>query len=217
MDYTTQFSYDGANRLTSVTYPTGETVTQEYNGRGLPYSLSGSVVGDLVTSTLYNYLGQINEIHLGNGLRTMYGYWDVGTIYDTTGGYYGRLWRVQTSTAIWNDMVAQNEKYTWDAAGNMTQREDVLAEETETFNYDFLDRLTSASGPYSETYTYDEIGNITSKNGVAYTYGSQPHAVTAVGATSYTYDANGNMTARGSQTLTWDVENRLLSAEHLCL
>jgi RHS repeat-associated protein len=210
-DYTTQFAYDGADRVTSIIYPTGETVTQEYNGRGLPYSLSGSVVGELVTSTLYNYLGQINEIHLGNGLGTTYGYWDVGTIYDTTGGYYGKLWRVQTAQAPWHDSVVQDEKYTWDAAGNMTQREDVLAEETETFTYDFLDRLTSASGPYSESYTYDEIGNITSKNGVAYTYGSQPHAVTAVGETSYTYDANGNMTVRDSQTLTWDVENRPVS------
>jgi RHS repeat-associated protein len=211
VDYTTQFAYDGADRVTSITYPTGETVTQEYNGRGLPYSLSGSVVGDLVTSTLYNYLGQINEIHLGNGLGTTYGYWDVGTIYDTTGGYYGKLWRVQTAQAPWHDTVVQDEKYTWDAAGNMTQREDLLAEETETFTYDFLDRLTSASGPYSESYTYDEIGNITSKNGVAYTYGSQPHAVTAVGETSYTYDANGNMTVRDNQTLTWDVENRPVS------
>ena len=211
VDYTTQFAYDGADRVTSSTYPTGETVTQEYNGRGLPYSLSGSVAGDLVTSTLYNHLGQVNEIYLGNGLRTMFGYWDVGTIYDTTGGYYGRLWRVQTSKAPWNDLVVQDEKYTWDAAGNLTQREDILAVETETFTYDFLDRLTSAAGPYSESYTYNEIGNITSKNGISYSYGSKPHAVTAVGSTSYTYDANGNMTARGSQILTWDVENRPVS------
>jgi len=37
------------------------------------------------------------------------------------------------------------------------------------------------------------------------------HAVTGVGSTSYVYDANGNMTTRGSQTMTWDVENRLLT------
>jgi RHS repeat-associated protein len=211
--YSTQFTYDGANRVTSITYPTGEMVTQEYNERGLPYSLSGSVVGELVTSTLYNYLGQVNEIYLGNGLSTIYGYWDVGTIYDTTGGYYGKLWRVQTAQAPWHDMVVQDEKYTWDEAGNMTQREDVLTSERETFTYDFLDRLTSASGPYSESYTYDEIGNITSKNGVSYTYGSQPHAVTAVGETSYNYDDNGNMTDRGSQDITWDVENRIIEVD----
>ena len=48
-------------------------------------------------------------------------------------------------------------------------------------------------------------------NGTSYTYGSQPHAVTAVGETSYVYDDNGNMTTRGSQTITWDVENRPVS------
>jgi len=34
--YTTEFNYDGADRLKTVTYPTGETVTQQYSTRGLP-------------------------------------------------------------------------------------------------------------------------------------------------------------------------------------
>ncbi|MEK7778185.1 MAG: RHS repeat domain-containing protein, partial [Chloroflexota bacterium] len=37
--YTTQYTYDSADRLTNVRYPDGENVTQTYNGRGLPYSL----------------------------------------------------------------------------------------------------------------------------------------------------------------------------------
>jgi hypothetical protein len=77
----------------------------------------------------------------------------------------------------------------------------------------YLDRLVSVSGAYSESYSYDPLGNILSKGGASYTYntnGVRPHAVTAVGATSYVYDLNGNMTNRGSQTLTWDVENRLI-------
>jgi RHS repeat-associated protein len=99
-------------------------------------------------------------------------------------------------------------RYTWDAGGNLYQRQDALASQTETFTYDFLDRLTGVSGPYTQTFVYDEIGNITSMNGTAYTYGDQPHAATAVGAKSYVYDDNGNMTTRDSQTITWDVENR---------
>jgi len=41
-----------------------------------------------------------------------------------------------------------------------------------------------------------------------------PSAVTFNPATgkSYTYDANGNMLTRGSQTLTWDIDNRVTSA-----
>jgi RHS repeat-associated protein len=207
VDYTTQFTYDGADRIATVTYPTEEVVTNGYNGRGLPYSLSGTVAGNLVTSTLYNNLGSITDINLGNGLKTTFGYWDVGGAYDTTGGYYGRLWEIKTLPQAGGNAI-QDVQHTWDEGGNLTQRQDVLTSETETFTYDFLDRLTGVSGPYTHSYAYDEIGNITSMNGNSYTYGTKPHAVTAVGATSYAYDDNGNMTTRGSQTLTWDMENR---------
>jgi RHS repeat-associated protein len=185
-------------------------VTNGYNGRGLPYSLSGSTAGNLVTSTLYNQLAQVTEINLGNSLRTIFGYWGVGGPYDTTGGYYGRLWEIKTFKSG-GSPVLQDVKHTWDAGGNLAQRQDVLAAETETFTYDFLDRLTSVSGPYSESYAYNQIGNIVTKNGVSYNYGTKPHAVTSVGSASYVYDNNGNMTARGSQTVTWDVENRPVS------
>lgn len=207
--YTTQFAYDGADRPTTITYPTGETVTSGYNGRGLPYTVSGSVAGSLVTSTLYNQLGSITEINLNNGLKTTYGYYGTGGNYDTTGGYYARLWEIKTFEP--QSTVLQDVKHTWDAGGNLTQRENVLTSETETFGYDFLARLVSVSEAYSRSYAYDEIGNITSMNGNSYTYSTQPHAATAVGETSYAYDDNGNMTTRDDQTITWDVENRPVS------
>ena len=83
-----------------------------------------------------------------------------------------------------------------------------------TFGYDFLDRLTSVTGAYSQSFAYNQIGNITSMtiSGTTsdYTYSAaHPHAVTAVGSISYAYDSNGNMTTRGSQSFTWDAENRL--------
>lgn len=92
----------------------------------------------------------------------------------------------------------------------MASRMDLLTSETESFLYDFLDRLIYASSnSYTENYTYDQLGNITSRNGVAYTYGAKPHAVIQVDSTVYAYDANGNMVTRGDQTLSWDIENRL--------
>lgn len=45
--YTTSYTYDGADRNTAITYPTGETVRQNYNGRGLPNILgSDAFTGD---------------------------------------------------------------------------------------------------------------------------------------------------------------------------
>jgi hypothetical protein len=93
-----------------------------------------------------------------------------------------------------------------------------VAGETATFNYDALDRLTSAGGPVSETYTYSTAtGNLASKAGMgAYTYqdSTHKHAVTHLGGVQkYWYDANGNMITRimGASTynLTYDAENRL--------
>ena len=110
-----------------------------------------------------------------------------------------------------DNSVFMDVKYTWDAGGNLVQRDYVLASENETFSYDFLDRLVSVAGVYADNYTYTGIGNIASHNGTSYTYGSQPHAVTAVGATGYGYDANGNMITRGSDNITWDAENRPVS------
>jgi RHS repeat-associated protein len=107
----------------------------------------------------------------------------------------------------------QDVRHSWDAGGNLSTRQDMLSSETETFSYDFIDRLTGVSGPYTELFTYNQIGNLLTKTGSSYTYGSSSHkhAVTTIGSTSYAYDANGNMTTRGTQTITWDVENRPLT------
>ncbi|MFC1925132.1 LamG-like jellyroll fold domain-containing protein [Chloroflexota bacterium] len=213
--YVTSYTYDLAGRLETVTYPNpipgGERVTQTYDDRSLPETLysDDTGVGNLVTGTDYNHFGQIKKIDLGNGASTMYRYYGLDD--EAPAGYYGRLWQIETTNNTPGDL--QDMQYTWDANGNLSQREDAVAEETETFTYDFLDRLLSASGPYTtRSYDYDEIGNIESMNGLSYAYGARPHAVTEVGDLTYDYDANGNMTTRGDQVLTWDVENRLITA-----
>ena len=92
-DYITSYTYDGAGRILTTTYPSGEVVTQTYNGQGLPYSLSGSNAGDLVFNTLYNNLGAITEKNLVNRLTTTNGNYATGGGDLATGGYYGKLWK----------------------------------------------------------------------------------------------------------------------------
>jgi RHS repeat-associated protein len=169
----------------------------------------------LETSTFYNVLGGVTDINLGSPgvLKTTFGYYGTGGAYDTYGGYFGRLWEIKTTQQTSGSPVIQDTRHTWDAMANLTQRQNLAGgSETETFSYDFLDRLTAVSGACSETYAYDPLGNITAKNGTSYAYstnGVRPHAVTSDGSTNYVYDENGNMTHRGTQTLTWDVENRV--------
>jgi uncharacterized protein RhaS with RHS repeats len=104
--------------------------------------------------------------------------------------------------------------------GNIKTISDGLISQSFAFNYDYLDRLTSATASavsgtdsgYNESYAYDVIGNITSKAGVTYSYAAtgqpRPHAPTAVGSQSYSYDANGNLLSDGTRTYTWNVDNQ---------
>lgn len=101
--------------------------------------------------------------------------------------------------------------YTLDNVGN------VLGINTESYTYDFLDRLKYSSGPWATLqYGYDAIGNrLWMKEGAAnstYVYGTYNRILSA-GSTSYTYDNNGNLRSKTSSSTTtvynYDFENRL--------
>ena len=144
-DYTTSYTYDGLDRAVDITYPTGEVVTNTYNDRGLPDTVTGTSAGNVVTNTLYNSLGNIFQIDMGspNILTTTYGYYGTGGVNDVPGGYYGRLWEIKAINS--DEETVQDIQYTWDAAGNLLQRHNLVSTDTETFGYDYLDRLLSAS------------------------------------------------------------------------
>ncbi len=116
--------------------------------------------------------------------------------------------------------------YSYDAVGNIISITDNMGDD-QTFGYDDLNRLVTASTPvpfnvsaYDVTYAYDAIGNIDywrdNLTGTVhnYNYGSKPHAVTSItGGQVFSYDLNGNMVARhdssGVYMQNFDVENRL--------
>jgi YD repeat-containing protein len=113
----------------------------------------------------------------------------------------------------------QSFSYGYDNAGNITTLTDNRTPaHSQTFTYDALDRLHTATGPYGEpSHTYSAIGNLLSKAGVAYTYGAtgqtcgrpMPHAVTSTSdGKSYSYDCNGNTVSDGERTFTWDADNK---------
>jgi RHS repeat-associated protein len=102
----------------------------------------------------------------------------------------------------------QNLAYQWDAAGNLTQRRDILQNLTEAFAVDALDRVTGSTlnGTVNLAVTYDATGNIRSKSDVgtyAYTHPAKPHAVTGAGSATLGYDANGNVVTRNGLSQEW--------------
>jgi len=115
--------------------------------------------------------------------------------------------------------------YTYDNNSNITQLingwrdiNSIWHSETESYNYDGLDRLTSAScTSWSHAYSYDKVGNRISKDSVTYTINTVNEVTALSDGTSFTYDSNGNRTqkTKGSDTwvYTYDYANRLTKVE----
>ena len=214
--YTMSYSgFDPFHRPTTVTYPNGQTLTTSYDHEG-PNSLSNSGTS-LINDIRYNVRGQITLLdRTSGGIDTTYLYHPQ---HDELGGGTGdsnyRLKTIQHGGGgtgnPWPDFT-----YEYDKVGNITKLTTVSSDgtDTQTFGYDHLNRLTSASASgllptYSDTYVYNAIGNITSFDGVVYSYSSvHKHAVASANGVSYSYDANGNMTLRdASGTVNDYVQN----------
>ena len=87
---------------------------------------------------------------------------------------------------------------------------------TASYNYDGVNRLTSAAATgnstYSQSYTYDPYGNMgcsaspAETKCIAPTYSATTNRITTSG---YGYDLAGNLTGDGTYTYQWDAEARL--------
>lgn len=125
--FTTLFLYDVLGRPISTTLPTNETITQTYNNLGAlenVKSLSTTYGSPWYATNLdYNANGSLAKLELGNGVRTLYGYYGLqGNPWDIRPGNatvsYGRLWEARTET-LWGATV-QDNRYSYDNVGNIT-------------------------------------------------------------------------------------------------
>ena len=73
----------------------------------------------------------------------------------------------------------------------------MLTYETESFTYDFLDRLTAVSCPYSQSYAYDNNGNMTTRGSMTITWDLENRQISMSDGSTFVYDGNGS---RGKKT-----------------
>jgi RHS repeat-associated protein len=227
--YTTKFAFDSFERLLSVVYPDGETLTYGYDAGGQVKSAAGVLKGvrvDYLRHLGYDELGEQARMVAGNGVETRYTYHPASRF----------LTRLRT-TAAGRDL--QNLRYEYDLTGTIQSIDNEVpvpaaplfgGPTSQTFQYDNLVQLVGAKGTYrtapnkTSTYalnlSYDALGNTVAKNQLhqtgtggklnvekktsynwAYAYaGPQPHAPTRVGERTFHYDANGNQLGWTSDT-----------------
>ena len=166
----TTYTYDAANRVASITYPSGWTAgyTRDAMGRTTAVTAQGaggSASASVVSGAGYQPFGPINALTFGNGVAETRAF-DLD--YRLTG-------LADTGMA-----ALQSLSYGYDAANNVSAITDgVTAASSQSFGYDALNRLTAATGGYGTvSYTYDAAGNrlTQSQGGSAANYSYAPRS-----------------------------------------
>jgi RHS repeat-associated protein len=199
--YQVDYAYNSLGALHTLTYPTS---TSSYRLK-LQYDYQyGQVlrVKDFNAPTTVFWQGNATDARgalidesLGNGIQSIRGFDAVTGLVD------------YIQSGVGGGTGIQNLAYSWDPAGNLTQRQDLRQSLTEAFVYDNLYRLdySTLNSVTNLDLSYDALGNVSSKSDVgSYTYhGSKKHAVVSAGGMSFGYDANGNQTSRSGNSVSW--------------
>ena len=205
--FATGQTYNASGQADTMTYPStsqypgGLQVQTQYNALGYLERVHSPTTGEVFYQYLQsNHRGQLTQQWLGDGSTL-------------TQSYEAHSARVLDQ----NTPGVQRFQYQWDLNGNLTQRDDLVNNLSESFTYDELDRLTDAQvgGQTQINYGFSAMGNLTQKSDIgnlAYN-ATQPHAINQLsqnGQTdTYTYDANGNLSGSSDlPSLTWASYNK---------
>ena len=194
---TSTYGYDPLDRLTTVTYPSLQTAGYQYtaSGRLSAVTYQGQTFGAGFT---YDGSGRLTTYTTGPVTHAL--------SYDDR----DRTTQIGASSTVAG--TALQLGYTYNAVSLVTALSDHRPTHQQTFAYDALDRLTSATGPYGTggasatlTWAYDASGNRTleSRPGGSLTYAYDTGAggtrrLTSVGglqAATFAYDPAGRTTS----------------------
>lgn len=206
-------SYDELSRPLERKYSSGLIVANAYDNDGFwrRVLISGSAQAKTAWESLnVDALGRVTEERLGNGVV------NTKTFDVDSGRLTASSSRSATGTAI------QDFTLDYDLVGNVLQRADRANKKTERFEYDTLNRITSAAqvlGGERVTVSYDPLGNILQKSNTGtYQYCDSERTRTLCGLqnkngakSTFSYDAAGSMVQLGDKRLAYDAEGRVTS------
>ena len=201
---TASYTYDNQGALTSMVYPTVEnwaispaqTFTYTLDAMERPTGLAQNY------PTNYTW---VSGVTYNGANQTSYG-----------GRLYNNLLQLTAAGAMTYTYSANKNN------GQITSSFDTATNETITYGYDALKRLSSAASSnqnWGETYTYDGFGNMTqmqpSGTGGAPSLSMSVNAATnQLTATGVSYDNNGNLlTGFGGMSFSHDAANRVSQVE----
>ncbi|RLF97134.1 hypothetical protein DRN58_09125, partial [Thermococci archaeon] len=131
--YTTNYTYDNANNLTSLRYPDSFTLYYNYDQLNRITDMGYSTT--TYASFEYNSVSRLTEITYGNGIITEFSYDSRNRITNIAIGSYLSL------------------NYTYDSVGNIINLNNT------SYQYDELNRLIKVHGDTTTEYEYDPLGN----------------------------------------------------------
>ena len=211
---THQLEWDGAGRVTKVTYDSGHTVSRSYDALGRLANITSSLFGNLWTSVAPYGLSLVREATGGGA---------------TLSRDFDGLGRTRSDRVVGSGgQVIVGSAYTYDVVGNLTEEERLVDGRRDTFEYDSLHRLTSWSrdgaAPRSVQWMHDEVDRVTARtesgSGSPVTVTPQYNSLnqlTAYGTAfpAVSYDATGEEQSRSgagvSLTWQWDALGRPIS------
>lgn len=199
------YSYDANGWLDTVTYPSGRTVSRDYDAAGRLVGVDASGVGSWTMDVSAG--GLLESVAAPNGVVSSYGYDGAG-----------RATSIDVASA---GSSVVDLTYSYDAASQLVGRSTSWGGDVatpEVFGFDTLGRVSSVDSASSNVAYAPSSEVLALPSGVSLTLGADGAALTqtsAEGTTSYTYGADGSRVSEasdaGTRTYGWNDLGQLTS------
>ncbi len=177
------YQYDADSNRTRVTFPDGNYVSYDYDGLDRPLLIKRNGTATLASYT-YDSAGRRIAFTSGSAITTGYGYDGVGRV------------NVIANT------LPNSSSYNFDFRGGCN---DAAGNAAMAICYNPASQITSltrSNNAFAFTGTYN-VNRSYNVNGL--------NQYTTAGSASFASDVNGNLATDGSNSYTYDVENRLVA------